>query len=201
MSLYLNWVAFMYLFSGKFHVHQSYSHIYYTIISLQVNASTKQFKELRTLCLRVISLALNKFEDHNFGSDFWDILFTSVRPLVDRFKLEGASSEKPSSLFSCFITMSKSPKLVSLLARQPNLVPTVFSILSVSTASDAIVSAVLEFVENLLKLDNDLDLDEREDNLAKEVLLPHVDVLVQSLHDLYKIRSEFQRWCLNFSFF
>lgn len=153
------------------------------------------------MCLRVISLALNKFEDYNFGSDFWDIFFTSVRPLVDRFKLEGSSSEKPSSLFSCFITMSKSPKLVSLLARQPNLVPAVFSILSVSTASDAIVSAVLEFIENLLKLDNDLDLDEREDNLAKEVLLPHVDVLVQSLHDLYKIRSEFQRWWFNFSVF
>lgn len=143
--------------------------------------------------MRVISLALNKFEDYNFGSDFWDIFFTSVRPLLDRFKLEGSSSEKPSSLFACFIVMSKSPKLVSLLARQPNLVPTIFSILSVSTASDAIVSAVLEFIENLLKLDSDLDLDETEDNLVKKVLLPHVDILVQSLHDLCKIRSEFQR--------
>ncbi|KAJ3705626.1 hypothetical protein LUZ61_009331 [Rhynchospora tenuis] len=156
------------------------------------HASTEQYKELRSLCFRIIYLALINFEAYNIGSEFWDIFFTSIRPLVDRFKLEGASSAKPSSLFTCFIVMSKSPKLVSLLARQSNLVPTVFSVLSVSTASDAIVSAVLEFVENLLKLDSDLDLD-GEDNPAKEVLLPHVDVLVQSLHDLYKIRSEPRR--------
>ncbi|KAJ4812893.1 Small subunit processome component 20-like protein [Rhynchospora pubera] len=156
------------------------------------HASTEQYKELRSLCFRVIYLALNNFEAYNIGSEFWDIFFTSIRPLVDRFKLEGASSEKPSSLFTCFIVMSKSPKLVSLLARESNLVPTVFSVLSVSTASDKIVSAVLEFVENLLKLDSDLDLD-GEYNPAKEVLLPHVDVLVQSLHDLYKMRSELRR--------
>ncbi|KAJ3672155.1 hypothetical protein LUZ60_006876 [Juncus effusus] len=158
---------------------------------LEANVSAKQFKELRTLCLRLISLALNKHENHDFSSNFWDIFFKSVSPLINNFKTEGASSDKPSSLFSCFITMSKNPNLVTLLARQDKLVPTVFSILSVSTASNEIINSVLEFVENLLSLD--FELGEKEGSFVKEVLLPHIDVLVQSLHDLYKIRVELQR--------
>ncbi|KAK9288950.1 hypothetical protein L1049_017421 [Liquidambar formosana] len=116
--------------------------------------AVKQFRDLRSLCLKIISLVLNKYEDHDFNCGFWDLFFTSVKPLIDGFKQEGSSSEKPSSLFSCFIVMSRSHNLVSLLYREKNIIPDIFSILTVKTASEAIVSCVLEFIENLLTLDN-----------------------------------------------
>lgn len=146
------------------------------------NMAAKQCKDLRSLCLKIISFILSKFEDHDFSPEFWDLFFMSVKPLVASFKQEGASSEKASSLFSCFLAMSRSSKLVPLLSREKNLVPDVFSMLAVSTASDAIVSSVLKFVENLLYLDIELG---NEDNLLRRLLLPHVDVLVCSLHHLF----------------
>ncbi|KAL3329329.1 hypothetical protein AABB24_036434 [Solanum stoloniferum] len=146
------------------------------------NMAAKQCKDLRSLCLKIISFILSKFEDHDFSSEFWDLFFMSVKPLVASFKQEGASSEKASSLFSCFLAMSRSSKLVPLLSREKNLVPDVFSMLAVSTASDAIISSVLKFVENLLYLDIELG---NEDNPLKRLLLPHVDVLVCSLHHLF----------------
>ncbi|KAH0641401.1 hypothetical protein KY285_037987 [Solanum tuberosum] len=146
------------------------------------NMAAKQCKDLRSLCLKIISFILSKFEDHDFSPEFWDLFFMSVKPLVASFKQEGASSEKASSLFSCFLAMSRSSKLVPLLSREKNLVPDVFSMLAVSTASDAIVSSVLKFVENLLYLDIELGI---EDNPLKRLLLPHVDVLVCSLHHLF----------------
>lgn len=149
---------------------------------MQTNIVAKQSKDLRSLCLKIISCILSKYEDHDFSSEFWDLFFTSVKPLVASFKQEGASSEKPSSLFSCFLAMSRSSKLVPLLSREKNLVPDIFSMLAVSTASDAIVSSVLKFVENLLDLDIELG---NEDNPLRRLLLPHIDVLVCSLHRLF----------------
>nr|XP_018626916.1 small subunit processome component 20 homolog isoform X2 [Nicotiana tomentosiformis] len=149
---------------------------------VETNIVAKQSKDLRSLCLKIISCILSKYEDHDFSSEFWDLFFTSVKPLVASFKQEGASSEKPSSLFSCFLAMSRSSKLVPLLSREKNLVPDIFSMLAVSTASDAIVSSVLKFVENLLDLDIELG---NEDNPLRRLLLPHIDVLVCSLHRLF----------------
>ncbi|XP_047333762.1 small subunit processome component 20 homolog [Impatiens glandulifera] len=147
------------------------------------STSVKQLKDIRTLCLKIISFSLNKYEDHDYGSGFWDMFFASVKPLIDGFKLEGASSEKPSSLFSCFLAMSSSHKLVYLLHKENNLVPDIFSMLNVKTASEAIVSCVLKFVQNLLTLDNELD---EGDDAIKRVLLPNLDVLVCSLHRLFR---------------
>lgn len=156
-----------------------------------MNTSIKQFKDLRSLCLKIISFALGRYEFHDFGSDFWDIFFISVKPLIDNFKQEGSSSERPSSLFSCFIAMSRSPMLLSLLIREANLVPTIFSILTVRTASDAIISYVLNFIENLLNLDSDLD--HEEDNSVKRVLVPHLEVLIHSLCELFRSCKESHR--------
>ncbi|KAG1347740.1 hypothetical protein COCNU_06G015690 [Cocos nucifera] len=158
---------------------------------LMMNASIKQFKDLRSLCLKIISLALSRYEFHDFGSDFWDIFFISVKPLIDSFKQGGSSSEKPSSLFSCFIAMSRSPMLVSLLIREANLVPTIFSILTVKTASDAIISSVLDFIENLLNLDSDLD--DQEDNSVKKILVPHLEILIHSLCELFQSHKHSHR--------
>lgn len=97
---------------------------------MQTSTAVKQFKEMRSLCLKIISLVLNKYDDHEFGCEFWDLFFDSVKPLVNGFKQEGASSAKPSSLFSCFLSMSGSYKLVLLLHREKSIVPVIFSILS-----------------------------------------------------------------------
>ncbi|XP_077215224.1 ARM repeat superfamily protein [Tasmannia lanceolata] len=164
--------------TGDLTVHESV-----TENPITTNTAIKQFKDLRSLGLKIVSFVLNKYEHHDFDSHIWGIFFVSVKPLVDSFKQEGSSSEKASSLFSCFLAMSRSPALVSLLGREENLVPTVFSILTVRTASDAIINSVLIFIENLLNLDNDLV---SEDDFAiKRVLVPHLDALILNLHDLF----------------
>ncbi|XP_020586518.1 small subunit processome component 20 homolog [Phalaenopsis equestris] len=150
--------------------------------SLAWCTSSKQFKDLRSLCLKILSSALNKHDSHDFGCEFWDIFFNSVKPLIDNFKNEGSSSEKPSSLFSCFLAMSRSPILVYFLNRVANLVPAIFSILTVRTASDAIISSVLSFVENLLNLGNDFD---QENDSIKSVFYPHLEVLIKNFHELF----------------
>ncbi|KAI5404391.1 hypothetical protein KIW84_051523 [Lathyrus oleraceus] len=75
-----------------------------------IGNSSNQLKDMRSLCLKIVSYVVNKYEDHEFGSDMWDRFFSSVKPLVDKFKQEAASSEKPSSLLSCFLAMSTPPE-------------------------------------------------------------------------------------------
>lgn len=146
----------------------------------------KQPKDLRSLCLKIISLVLSKFENHDFSLEFWDMFFSALKPLIDGFKQEGASSDKPSSLFVCFLAMSRSPKLVSLFHRANNLVPDIFSILTVTTASEAIISCVLRFIENLLNLDIE---EESGHTDVKGILLPNIDTLVCSLHHLFTSKN------------
>lgn len=180
------------------------THLQHFVFFLQENMSTKQYKDLRSLCLKIISFTLSKYDSHDFGGDFWDTFFISVKPLINSFKQEGSSSEKPSSLFSCFLAMSQSPTLVSLLGREANLVPTIFSILTVRTASDAIISSVLNFIENLLIMDKELDdlvddsiarvkLDDQQKDPMKRVLLPHIGFLINCLHGLFQSQKETQR--------
>ncbi|EOA25292.1 hypothetical protein CARUB_v10018607mg [Capsella rubella] len=144
----------------------------------------QQFKELRSLCLKTISRVLEKYEDCDLGSEFWDLFFTAVNPLIKSFKQEGSSSEKPSSLFSCFLSMSKSRSLVAFLCREESLVPDIFSILTVTTASEAIKSSALSFIENLLSLERDLDDD--DDHMMKGFLDPYIEPLINSLHSLLR---------------
>lgn len=151
----------------------------------------KQLKELRSLCLKIFSFVLNKYEDHDFGCELWNLFFTSVEPLIKGFKQEGSSSEKPSSLFSCFLAMSRSHELVTLLHREKNLVPDIFSILTVSTASEAIKCYVLKFIENLLNLDKELDDD---DTAVKSILLPNLEALICSLHCLFQHDNASKRY-------
>lgn len=153
-----------------------------TKTKIMTSTRMKQFRELRSLSLKIISLALQKYESYDFGYDFWECFFVAVKPLIISFKQEGASSEKPNSLFSCFLTMSRSLKFAPLLSREKNLVPDIFSIIMVPTASDAVVSAVLNLVENLLTLDSEVG---EEDSPVKKMLLSHLDVLLFSLHNLF----------------
>ncbi|KAI6693975.1 hypothetical protein NL676_021685, partial [Syzygium grande] len=158
--------------------------------NLLVGLESKQVRDLRSLCLKIVSSVLIKYEEHEFDGDLWDLFFHSVKPLIEGFKQEGSSSEKPSSLFSCFLSMSRSHKLVSLLCREQRLVPDMFSMLAITTASEAIVSAVLKFIENLLSLDSDLG---EEDSCVREVLLPNLEELTCSLHSLFLGDSPIKR--------
>ncbi|XP_021745735.1 small subunit processome component 20 homolog [Chenopodium quinoa] len=154
------------------------------------SSAVKQFKDMRSLCLKIISSILNNYEDHDFGSTFWDIFFKAVKPLVHGFKQEGSSSEKPSSLFFCFLAMSQSPRLVSLLCREKNLIPDIFSILSVPTASEAIIYSVLKFTENLLTVKDELGID---GYVIDDVFCSNLDGLVDSLHHLCHSFTEKKR--------
>lgn len=142
----------------------------------------KQFKELRSLCLKIIAHVLDKYEDSDLGSEFWDLFFSAVNPLIKNFKQEGSSSEKTSSLFSCFLSMSRNRNLVTLLCREESLIPDICSILTVTTASDAIKSSALKFIENLLCLDSELHED---DSMIKGFLDPYIETLFSSLHSLF----------------
>ncbi|XP_042033869.1 small subunit processome component 20 homolog [Salvia splendens] len=154
------------------------------------NKDRKQIRELRSLSLKVVYIVLSKYDDHNFGGAFWEMFFTSVKPLVAKFKKECLHSQKPSSLFYCFIAMSKSYKLVPLLSKEENLVPDIFSMLSVPPASESILSCILKFTKNLLKLDNALDT---EDATVKSVLLPHLDKLICGLRCIFTKNSATKR--------
>lgn len=145
-------------------------------------SSAKQLKDLRSSCLKIISSVIDNYEDHDFGSEFWDLFFKSVKSLMDAFKNEGSSSEKPSSLFSCFLSMSRSSKLVPLLYRERNLIPDIFSILTVTTASQAILSSVLKFIENLLTHEDDGDIE--------RVLVLNLEALLCSLHCCFQTASK-----------
>lgn len=113
--------------------------------------------------MKIIARVLEKYEDCDLGFEFWDLFFSAVDSLIKSFKQEGSSSEKPSSLFSCFLSMSKSRSLVvTFLCREESLVPDIFSILTVTTASEAIKSSALSFIENLLSLESDLDDDDED---------------------------------------
>ncbi|OMO92169.1 Down-regulated-in-metastasis protein [Corchorus capsularis] len=157
---------------------------------VQTGMAIKQFKDLRSLCLKIVAFVLNKYEDHDFGCQFWDLCFTSLKPLIHGFKQEGSSSEKPSSLFSCFLAMSRSHQLVPLLCRERNLVPDIFSILTVPTASEAIISCVLKFISNLLELEIELD---DEKSPIKSVIYSNLEALVCSLHHLFQNDSASKR--------
>ncbi|KAF0916337.1 hypothetical protein E2562_005936 [Oryza meyeriana var. granulata] len=157
---------------------------------IKESVSIKQLKDLRSLCIRIVSLALNQYGSNDFGENFWNIFFTSVKPLIDCFKQEASSSEKPSSLFSCFMAMSQSPKLAPLLEAH-NLVPAIFSILTVKKASGSITSYALELIENLMRLDSDLE--QHGDHSMKKILVPHMDVLLHSLKDFVSYRRELHR--------
>ncbi|KAK2393598.1 ARM repeat superfamily protein [Trifolium repens] len=144
--------------------------------------TSNQLKDMRSLCLKIVSHVVNKYEDHEFGSDLWDRFFSSVKPLIDKFKQEAASSEKPSSLLSCFLAMSANRKLVSLLYREESLIPDIYSIISVNSASEAVVYCVLKFVDNLLSLDNELNY---EDSSVHRVLISNIEVLMDSICCLF----------------
>ncbi len=138
--------------------------------------------EIRTLCLKIISIVLTKFEDLDFNSIYWDIFFDAMAPSIQRFAKENHANSTPGSLFACFLAMAKSEELALLLARDQSLVPNVMMVLSLKAASPAMVKATLSFVESLLDLEKeggDVGME-----VMRTVLLPHIYVILSHIHNL-----------------
>ncbi|KAH9571646.1 hypothetical protein CY35_02G105300 [Sphagnum magellanicum] len=138
--------------------------------------------EIRTLCLKIISIVLTKFEDLDFNSIYWDIFFDAMAPSIQRFAKENHANSTPGSLFACFLAMAKSEELALLLARDQSLVPNVMMVLSLKAASPAMVKATLSFVESLLDLEKeggDVGME-----VMRTVLLPHIYVILSQIHNL-----------------
>ena len=144
--------------------------------------------DLRTLCLKIISTVLTKFDDFDYNPVYWDIFFQSISPSIQKFAAENHSSIAPGAVFSCLISMGKSVLLAPLLARDPALVPNVVAVFSYRTATPAVIAAVVSFIEGLLNLEEEGGEDGKE--VIKKVLLPHLQVLLARVHDLLTIRRE-----------
>ncbi|CAL0335754.1 unnamed protein product [Lupinus luteus] len=158
--------------------------------SNSLNGNLKQLKDMRSMSLKIVSLVLSKYEDHEFDADLWDRFFSAVKALIDKFKQEAASSEKPSSLLSCFVAMSANQKLAALLCREESLVPDIISIISVKSASEAVVFFVLKFIENLLDVDSQFD---NEDSPVQRVLHSNIKSLMASMCCLFGSDSAAKR--------
>lgn len=144
--------------------------------------------DLRTLCLKIIATVLTKFEDFDYNLVYWDIFFQSISPAIQKFAAENHSSTAPGAVFSCLLSMGKSVLLAPLLARVPTLVPNVVAVFSYRTATPAVITAVVSFIEGLLNLEEEDGEDGQE--VVKKVLLPHLQVLLARVHDLLSIRRE-----------
>ena len=146
-------------------------------------------KDLRSLCLKLFCFTLNKYGGHHISSEIWDIFFSSVKPLIDNFIQDISGSENPGSLLLCFVAMSKNSNCVSLLE---DLLPKIFSVLTLKKVSESVISSVLKFIENLLVLDGELG---HEDGRVKRILLPHLKGLFAGLCQFFQSRKVSQRYC------
>ncbi|GAV84396.1 hypothetical protein CFOL_v3_27840 [Cephalotus follicularis] len=80
-----------------------------------------------------------------------------------------------------FWAMSRRHRLLSKLSREQNLVPDMSLILTDTTASGAIVSCILSFIENLLHLD--IELDENDDVVRRNTTFRCLSVASLSLSE------------------
>ncbi|MCO5560985.1 hypothetical protein L7F22_014605 [Adiantum nelumboides] len=141
-------------------------------------------KDIRTLCLKVIAIVLSKYENVEFTPIYWDSFFGTVRPMIQRFAEEGASGDGPSALFSCFLAMSRSLALVSILQKKDKIVPNLLPLLSHKNSSTSVVGAALTFVENILALE------EEEVGLVAKYVLPHLPLLLSNLRALLSLQQK-----------
>ena len=111
-------------------------------------------KDLRSLYLKVISIVLNKYDSINYGTNLWDMFFTTIKSLDKKFTHESGSRKTPSSLFTCFLEMNNHLKLASFLKRDKSLVPNIPTIMFVKSVLEAMISTILTFVENLLNMEH-----------------------------------------------
>ncbi|XP_078430936.1 ARM repeat superfamily protein isoform X2 [Wolffia australiana] len=144
--------------------------------------TSSEAKDLRSLCLKIFCYTLNKYPSHQISSQMWDLFFSSVKPLIDRFTQDISGSEHPGPLLLCFVAMSKNSQCVSLL---DDFLPKILSVLSLKTASESVTSSLFRFIENLLDLDSESD---GEDGPVKRLLEPHLKDLFAGVCQFFQRR-------------
>ncbi|KAL3687831.1 hypothetical protein R1sor_014140 [Riccia sorocarpa] len=147
-------------------------------------------REIKTLCLRVISAVVKRFEDLDFRPVYWDIFFTAVGRSIARFVEENSSSTSPGALLECFMMMSEKMDLAPLLSKDPALVPNLVSVLAVKGAPAAVVSGVLTVLENILGLVTGGNSQDENVEDVKRVLAPHLPILFSSFRDCLSFQRE-----------
>ena len=111
-------------------------------------------KDFKSLCLKVVSIVLNKYDYIDYVTNLWDMFFTTIKSLDKKFIQESGSRETPSSLFTCFLEMNNHLKLASFLNREKSLYLNILSIMTIKNISQTMVLAIPSFVENLLNLEH-----------------------------------------------
>ncbi|KAH7288543.1 hypothetical protein KP509_31G030600 [Ceratopteris richardii] len=144
-------------------------------------------KDIRTLCFKVLAVVFSKYDDAEFCPLYWDRFFGTVQPMISRFGDEGASGDAPSALFSCFLSMSRSLALASILLQNENVIPNVLSLISHKNASISVIGASLSFVENLLALNQE------NASLLTTYFLPHLPLLLSNLMGLLSAQRKGSR--------
>ncbi|KAL2629925.1 hypothetical protein R1flu_014611 [Riccia fluitans] len=147
-------------------------------------------REIKVLCLKVISAVLKRFDDMVFSPVYWDIFFTAVRRSIARFVEENSSSTSPSALLQCFIIMSQRMDLAPLLSKDPMLVPNLVSLLAVRGTSAPVVSAVLTIMENILDLVSAGNAEDENAEAVRGVLSPNLSILLSSFRECLSFLRE-----------
>ena len=111
-------------------------------------------KNLRLLCLKVILIVLSKYDSIDYGTNLWNMYFTTIHPYVEKIIQESESSEIPNSLFTCFLEMRNHLNLSSVLKREQSFFLNILSIMSIKCVSKYIVLEILSLVESLLNLEH-----------------------------------------------
>ncbi|XP_024539706.1 small subunit processome component 20 homolog isoform X1 [Selaginella moellendorffii] len=141
-------------------------------------------KDLRTLCLKVVSLLLNNFSNVSLEPKYWELFFQATERSIALLKDEN-TGDKPTALLSCFLAMSTNEDYASLLTTNKLVVPNIFSILLVKNLSSPVHMAVLSFIQNSLG---------RKGKTVELSVLPHLTVLLQGLTQQLVKQSTSKDW-------
>ena len=121
-----------------------------------------------------------------------EYVFYNNKTINWKFIPESESGETPNSLFTCFQEMSNHLKLDSYLSREKLFVPNLLSILSIKSVLEAMVLAILSFIDNLLNLDH-VNLEEQDHILLYGIVLMHLCMLFTRKSILIHLHWEHKR--------
>ena len=122
----------------------------------------KELRGLRQLVFSRMATIVDVYHAHFCPSDA--SAAPDLTPFLSRFLdlaapsislLAAEHTQHKGGLLSVLLAMSVHPTLVPTLARSPNLLPSVFSLLSAVNASPEVIKAVLSLCEHLLSIQQD----------------------------------------------
>ncbi|TPX33347.1 hypothetical protein SmJEL517_g03788 [Synchytrium microbalum] len=139
-----------------------------------------RLRTIRQQAIRRLSQIFNFHFDFNFD-EFMPSLFSIVlEPRLELFHIE--LSYGPSALMDLCIAWSQNrnyaPYLVNLSAE---IVPQIFKILAAKGVKESAVSSVLSLVENIQRLDEEIEDDSSSSSMIEMVILPHASLFLTNL--------------------